>query len=235
MIRRLQLLRNIGLFDSVAAGGTIDLAPLTLIYAENGRGKSTLAAIVRSLATGDPIPIAERRRLASVHPPHVVLDCDGGPPAAIFQNNAWTRTVPNMAVFDDVFVDRNVYSGLVVAAEHRQNLHELILGAQAVTLSRQQEEAIKQIEGHNSELRARAAAIPVEARGPLTVEQFCMLPTRADIDEAIQEVERRLEAARQQDPIREAPAFDRLLLSELDVAAVVQVLAEDLPALDAAA
>ena len=100
MIRRLQLLRNIGLFDSVAAGATIPLAPLTLIYAENGRGKSTLAAILRSLATGDPIPIAERRRLAAAHPPHAVLDCDGGPALAMFQNNAWTRTLPNMAVFD---------------------------------------------------------------------------------------------------------------------------------------
>ena len=235
MIRRLQLLRNIGLFDSVAAGATIDLAPLTLIYAENGRGKTTLAAILRSLATGDPIPIAERRRLSAAHPPHVVLDCDGGPPATIFQNNAWTRTVPNMAVFDDVFVDRNVYSGLAVAAEHRQNLHELILGAQAVTLSRQQEEAIQRIEGHNRELRARAAAIPLEARGSLTVDEFCVLPARADIDEAIQAAERRLEAARQQDLIRQAPVFDWLLLPELNVAAVAQLLAEDLPALDAAA
>ena len=235
MIRRLQLLRNIGLFDSVDAGATIDLAPLTLIYAENGRGKSTLAAILRSLATGDPIPIAERRRLAAAHPPHVVLDCDGGPPATMFQNNAWTRTVPNMAVFDDVFVDRNVYSGLAVGAEHRQNLHELILGAQAVALSQQQEEAIRRIEGHNSELRAKGAAIPAEARGGLSVEDFCVLPARADIDDAIQEAERRLEAARQQDPIRQAAVFDRLRLPALEIAPVEQLLGEDLPALDAAA
>ena len=131
MIRRLQLLRNIGLFDSVAAAAAIELKPLTLVYAENGRGKSTLAAILRSLTTGDPIPIAERRRLAAAHPPHVVLDCDGDPSPAMFERNAWTRTVPNMAIFDDVFIDRNVYSGLVVAAEHRQNLHGLILGAHA--------------------------------------------------------------------------------------------------------
>jgi hypothetical protein len=36
-----------------------------------------------------------------------------------------------MVVFDDTFVDQNVYSGLVVGAEHRQRLHELILGAHA--------------------------------------------------------------------------------------------------------
>jgi hypothetical protein len=153
----------------------------------------------------------------------------------IFQNNAWTRTVPNMAVFDDVFVDRNVYSGLAGGAEHRQNLHELILGAQAVALSQQQEEAIRRIEGHNSELRAKGAVIPAEARGGLSVEDFCVLPARADIDDAIQEAERRLEAARQQDPIRQAAVFDRLLLPALEIAPVEQLLGEDLPALDAAA
>jgi hypothetical protein len=126
MINSIQLLRNIGLFDSVNSAANIPLARLTLMHAENGRGKTTLAAILRSLATGDPIPIAERRRLAAQHPPHVVLECDGGPPPAMFRNNAWNRTLSNLAVFDDVFVDQNVYSGLAVEVGHRQNLHELI-------------------------------------------------------------------------------------------------------------
>src|SRR5258705_13164273 len=104
MISRLRLLRNIGSFDSVAEGANIPLARLTLVYAENGRGKTTLAAILRSLASGDPVPIAERRRLAAQHPPHIVLDCDGGPPAAMFQNNTWNRTLSNLAIFDDWFV-----------------------------------------------------------------------------------------------------------------------------------
>lgn len=63
-----QLLRNIGLFDSLSAGGNIPLSRHSLIYAENGREKTTLAAIMRSLATGDPLPISERRRLAAQHP-----------------------------------------------------------------------------------------------------------------------------------------------------------------------
>src|SRR5271157_5877198 len=129
MINSIQLLRNIGLFDSVSAGASISLARLTLVYAENGRGKTTLAAILRSLASGDPLPITERRRLAAQHLPHVVIDCSGGPPSAVFQNGAWNRTLANMVVFDDHFVDQNVYSGLTVAAEHRQNLYELILGS----------------------------------------------------------------------------------------------------------
>ena len=123
MISKLRLLRNVGVFDSVEAGANIALARLTLVYAENGRGKTTLAAILRSLATGDAIQIAERRRLAAQLPPHVVLDCDNGQ-QAVFENNAWNRAIPNMVVFDDLFVDQNVCSGLAVDPGHRHNLHE---------------------------------------------------------------------------------------------------------------
>src|SRR5260370_32426114 len=130
MLTRIQLLRNIGQFDSVDAGATILLDRYVLVYAENGRGKTTLTAVLRSLATGDPIPIRERRRLAAVNSPHVVLQCSGGPSPAIFENGAWSRTFPNIVIFDDRFVNENVYSALTVAPGHPQNFHELFLGEQ---------------------------------------------------------------------------------------------------------
>jgi wobble nucleotide-excising tRNase len=234
MINRIQLLRNIGQFDSVSTAATIPLARLTLVYSENGRGKTTLAAVLRSLATGDPLPIAERRRLAAQHPPHVVVECSGGPPPAIFENNAWNRTVAGLVVFDDVFIDQNVHSGLAVQAHHRQNLHELILGAQAVTLSRQLQDLVVKIETHNRELRAKERVIPTAARGPYSVDDFCALPPRSDIDEAIQEAERALAAAREQDAVLTTPAFEPLVLPAFDLVAIEQVLQRDLPALDSA-
>ena len=235
MINRLQLLRNVGLFDSVSDGAHLPLGRLTLVYAENGRGKTTLAAILRSLATGDPLPITERWRILAQHPPHVIVDCDGGPQAAIFQNNAWNRIVANMALFDDVFIDENVSSGLVVDAEHRQRLHDLILGAQAVTLNQQLEELVAQVEVHNAALRAKGEAIPAAERGPLSVEEFCALPERAAIDEAIQSTERKLAAAHEQDAVRNAPVFETLTLPGFDVRGLGAILRQDLPSLDAAA
>jgi hypothetical protein len=44
LIRTVQLLRNIGTFDSVNAGAQLVLNKVALMYAENGRGKTTLAA-----------------------------------------------------------------------------------------------------------------------------------------------------------------------------------------------
>lgn len=41
MIEKIALLRNVGLFDSVDAGAQLPFSKLTLVHAENGRGKTT--------------------------------------------------------------------------------------------------------------------------------------------------------------------------------------------------
>lgn len=233
MINNFQLLRNVGRFDSVTAN--TPLGRLTLIYAENGRGKTTLAAILRSLGTGDPIPIVERRRLAAQNPPHVIIGCAGGPPAAMFQNGAWNRTLPNMVVFDDVFIDENIYSGLVVGADHRQKLHELILGAQGIALHQQLQNLIVQVEAHNGVLRQRASTIPAAERGALPVDDFCALPANANVEQEIQAAQQNLAASREQDPIRNTPPFDLLNLPAIDFGAIERVLQAGVPELDAAA
>lgn len=235
VINRIQLVRNIGQFDSVDSGANLPLNRFVLIYAENGRGKTTLAAVLRSLATGDPIPIVERRRLASQHPPHVVLDCSGGQAAIMFRDGTWNYTLPDISIFDDQFVDDNVCSGLTVEPEHRHNLHELVLGSHGVALNRQLQGLAGQIELQNAELRTRAAAIPTAIRGTLSVDEFCDLPRRPDVNVEIQLAERSLAAALEQDSVRTTPVFDTLELPSLDLVGLSQTLALDLPSLDTAA
>jgi len=181
VLNRLQLFRNVGLFDSVSPPATLALRPLTLVYAENGRGKTTLSAILRSLATDTALPIIERQRLGATSPPHIVIDCDGGPPSCVFQNGAWNRPVPNMAIFDDTFVDANICSGLVVEPEHRQRLHEFILGSQGVALNRALQQSVEEIETHNRALRAKSEAFAAIERGGISVDDFCALSHRPDM------------------------------------------------------
>lgn len=235
MINQLQLIRNVGRFDSVNSAANISLGRLTLLYAENGRGKTTLAAILRSLATGDAIPIVERRRLAAQHPPHVIIGCAGGPPAAMFQNGAWNRNLANMVVFDDVFIDQNVYSGLVVGGDHRQNLHELILGAQGVVLNQQLQNFVAQVEVHNRTLRQRESAIPAAERSAFTVDQFCALEVNPNVVMEIETSERHLAAAREQDSVRNTPSFELLSFPTFDLQAIENVLQAGVPELDAIA
>jgi wobble nucleotide-excising tRNase len=153
----------------------------------------------------------------------------------MFQNGAWNRTLPNLVVFDDVFVDQNIHSGLAVAAGHRQKLHELILGSQAVALNRQLQQLIAQVEAHSASLRERAAVIPITERRGLSVDEFCALPAREDIDSAIEATERNLAAAREQEPVRNTPLFETLNLPSLDAQQVDSILHETLETLDATA
>lgn len=234
MVSQIQLLRNVGQFDSIAPGAQLPFARMTAIYAENGRGKTTLAAILRSLGTGDARLVADRHRVGAVHPPHIIVHCPDGNQHTL-QNNAWSAPLPTLAIFDDTFVSENVCSGIEIEPGHRQNLHELILGAQGVALNATLQRHVADIEEHNRQLRSKDQAIPAIARHGLTIEDFCALQAVNDVDARIQEAERALAAAQEAVAVQDEQDFTAVELPTFDVAGINVLLGRDMPRLDAAA
>ncbi|MEP7216837.1 MAG: AAA family ATPase [Anaerolineaceae bacterium] len=234
MIRAINLLRNIGQFESVSTGQALPLGRLALIYAENGRGKTTLAAVFRSLGLDDPGPILERHRLGAQNPPHVVL-AGMGVNSAMFQNSTWQGGSGNVLVFDDTFVVENVCSGMRVETEHRSNLHELIIGGQGVILNAALQAQVDRIEQHNRDLQRKGNSIPAHLRGVLTVDAFCALQPRENLDGAIRAAEQNLAAGREADAIRDQRALDPVALFDFDLGPIEALLARHLPDLEAAA
>lgn len=226
ILDRFVLFRNIGQFDNVAPSAQLVLSPFTVIYAENGRGKTTVATVLRSLGNGDPNLIVERHRLGTPHLPHVVLSSQGN--QHVFQNGLWNAVGPDLIVFDDAFVAANVCSGIEIAPTHRQNLHELILGAQGVALNAALQGHVTRIEQHNVDLRARADAILPTIHGEQTVDAFCAIKSDAQIDVKVQEAERRLSAANSQDAIRQRQGFIDIVLPDINAAAISAVLGASL-------
>lgn len=232
MLERFQLLANIGQFDSVAATAQLpSLTKLSLIYGENGRGKTTLAALLKSAGSGDPAGVLERRRLGAANPPHIVISVAGA--NRVFQNDGWDVGSPEFVVFDDAFVAANVCSGMEVEAGHRQNLHELILGAQGVALNTTLVGHVRQIEEHTKTIRQREAAVPANVRGTSNVDQFCALADDPDIDAKIRQSERALAAARNAQAIRTRGTFIAPVLPAIDVEAINAVLSRNLDDVEA--
>ena len=66
MLDRIIKIENVGRLENYAARGDVAFRQLNLIYGENGRGKTTLAAIFRSLITNDPNPILERKKSKNI-------------------------------------------------------------------------------------------------------------------------------------------------------------------------
>ena len=235
MIKHFRLLKNIGIFDYVETGRNIALGKLTLCYADNGRGKTTLASVLRSLADGNPGPITERKRLSSSHNPHIVIELDNNSAPLVFEDATWSGELASLVVFDDAFVEQNVHSGLTVSPQQRQQLHDLVLGPQAVALNRELDELVEKIETHTRELRNKEHAIPASVRGEFSIDDFCSLPKQSDIDQAIEEAERDLVAAHEQHEIGSTPAFDLLNLPAFDLSAIEPILQMDLDSLDISA
>ena len=235
MIQNIKLIRNVGMFDSDSGAANVDLGKLVLIYAENGRGKTTLTSILRSLATNEPRFVEERSRLGAQNPPHICFNAAGQPTSVMFQNGVWTRTLPHMKIFDDFFVDTNVHSGLNVEPQHRQNLHELILGDQGVTLTRTLDNLVEANEQYIRDLREKSEAFPPDMLNGLEVDEFCDITQMDDVEDKIQNAERALEAARNRDAVLSADLFNTVFLPDFDAVGIAQVLSQGLSDLDSAA
>jgi len=153
----------------------------------------------------------------------------------VFQNGAGNTTVDSLLIFDDQFVDENVYSGLSVAPGHRQNLHEVILGQQGVALARKVDDLTAEIARLVQEVKIKAAAVPTEAMHGLDVDAFCNLSPLDSIDDQVAELEKKLQAVRQSDRVRSARFFSHVAIPEINVPRLGAVLGKELPDLDAEA
>ena len=65
MLRKIVAIKNVGRFENYGASSDLQLRRYNLFYAPNGRGKTTLCAILRSFQTGQPEFIIGRRTLGS--------------------------------------------------------------------------------------------------------------------------------------------------------------------------
>lgn len=233
MIEVFQLIQSIGKFDSVTAGRQTSLSKFTLIYGENGRGKTTLAAILKSLGINDASYIQDRHRLGASQPPHAVVKTRDG--THIFDNGSWSATFPHIAVFDDAFVAENVCSGIEIESTHRRKLHELILGAQGVVLNQELQTQVSKIEDHNRELKRRESLIPQHVRGGFSLEEFCALEPREKIEDEIKDAERRIAAAKEADKVAKRADFQPFQLPEFDVETLNNILSKTLSDLQSTA
>jgi wobble nucleotide-excising tRNase len=109
MLIKFVSIKNVGRFTNYGASGDVELKRYNLIFGENGRGKTTLCAILRSLAFGEPSHLIGRATLGASDPPSSqILTTDG---LVSFRSGSWSAPGPNIAVFDHTFISENVHSG----------------------------------------------------------------------------------------------------------------------------
>ena len=193
MLERIEEIQGIGLLHQLN-GKPFSLKKATLVYADNGRGKSTLTTVLRSLADGDPSLVLSRKTLDGTNQPSATIQLSNGH-KVIFKDEKWSEQRPELLVFDAEFVTRNVHSGGDVDTEHRKNLLQFALGEAAVTARSKEAAAAGIVKTLTESVSALRSQLTAHAQG-IPEKDFIALTVSPDADEEITNLRQRLSAAR---------------------------------------
>jgi wobble nucleotide-excising tRNase len=222
MIRKILKLQNVGLFQDTTQHGTADLAQVTAIYADNGRGKSTLATVLRACQLGDAGRLQAKKTIDAVGDPEVTFLLPAGNHID-FTANAWTATLPDIVVFDSEFVEHNVYSGFEVRPDQRQALLEFALGDQTVPLKKKIDQLTNEIAAQTAK-RTQTEKVLAGFATPYPVALFITLQPVADAQQQIDALQKRIEAAKNLQQLKERKDPVKLAAILFNVSPIFSVL-----------
>lgn len=214
MLERISEIHGIGLLHQ-ANGKPYTCQKATLIYADNGRGKSTLATILRSASTGDPSLIAASKTIDGALPARVVLQFGSGHKVT-YDSGAWSERRAELLVFDAEFIGRNVHSGGAVNTDHRKNLLEFALGEAAVSARAAVGAATLAAKAASDQVSSLTSQLSGHHPG-MMLGHFEQLPAEIDVETKLADLTKRLVAASNVAAIQAKPVPNSMVEPSFDM------------------
>ncbi|HYG25715.1 MAG TPA: AAA family ATPase [Caulobacteraceae bacterium] len=178
-LKKITTIKNIGRFKSAGVGGG-EYARFTLFYGGNGRGKTTLCAILRSLQRNDPTLIAERQTFQTTGGQSVKLLTDQG--VLSFDGGSWKSHSAQVEIFDQSYVLENVHGGQHVELDQRRNVYRAVIGAPGVKIANELDAIDATITEKTTAIAAERKAVEQHIPKGMTVEKFVALAADPDVE-----------------------------------------------------
>lgn len=208
MLLKVEAIEEIGRFVSLKHKGP-QFGRLSLVFARNGYGKSTLCAVLRSVAEQNPNLIEARRKLGAVAESRVHLNWNGGA-AVTFATGKWNTCPGDICVFDQEYVRRNLHVGESVTRDNKRSLLPVVLGDGGVALI----EKISSLDAEQRDLSQKQAASEraIRAACPIVseIKPFASASVPDDIDAQIDVAAKHVELARHALTIQQKPDLAKL-------------------------
>jgi wobble nucleotide-excising tRNase len=190
-LKKITTIKNVGRFKSARISGG-EYGRFTLIYGGNGRGKTTLCAILRSLQRNEPKFIQRRKTFLATSEPEVGLLLDSG--SARFSGGAWTGSQPDFHIFDQQFVTENVHGGDQIGVDHRRNFYRIVVGPTGVALAEEVDQLDAEATSKQSEITSEKKVLEQHVPVGMKLEAFLKLAADTDIDTNIERATKALKA-----------------------------------------
>ena len=225
MLHKVDSLSEIGRFATLRHKAP-QFARLTLLFAKNAYGKSTICAVLSAAAERDPLGIYSRRRLDAAAEPRVSIEWDTS--VAAFDRGSWNRDISPIAIFDQDYVERNVHVAGHVTRTNKRELLPVVVGETGVQLAKDVEGIDAEIRQINMELGSLDRM--VKSAHPLIVDPraYASAAIPDEIDEQIETAGRNLELARRATAIAKQRMPSQFEIpSEDDLHGILQSTIED--------
>ncbi|PLR78278.1 hypothetical protein CU633_06080 [Bacillus sp. V3-13] len=216
MINKIISIKNTGKFRSLSAQGTSNFNRMNIIYSENGRGKTTLSHILRSLNDQNSELIIGRKTLGGSGEQFINILCDSK--NYKFKGGIWDNK-PNyeFEIFDSTYITQNIYSKNIIEHDQKKHLYLFTIGKQGVEKANQLDEIEAQLKIENTNKKDLENSIKIGIQGVLSVNDFIKLPKKEKLEEEIKKIERSLQSLGQESAIKNKQKLTKLNLPSFDL------------------
>lgn len=191
-IKKITKIKHVGKFKQAGIRGG-EYKKYTMMYGGNGRGKSTLCAILRSLQQNDPQIIRKRRTFKVTTPQEVQLLLDTG--AVNFNSSGWSAHHPDIHIFDQQFILENIHTGNDVGIDQRRNFYRVVVGPKGVALATAIDDLDSQATAAQTAINAEKKALQQHVPKGMALETFLSLAADPDIATKITQAKAAVTAA----------------------------------------
>ncbi|MBK1613035.1 hypothetical protein CKO44_06050 [Rubrivivax gelatinosus] len=177
-------------------------------------------------ANGDAKELQGRKTFGATTDQKVVMRFSPPGTAAFnaeFSAAGWSGAKPNLHVFNQTFVERNIYAQGEVLPEQRESLLNLALG-QAAVAERAKYDQLGTVQKECSARVTAAEAALVGYRGELSVDQFIRLERLDDVDAQLEAADKEVNEARASSRIAGRSSFRAIPLPLFDLSGIEEVL-----------
>jgi len=219
MINRIIKIKGVGkFFDFSLKASSLwngEFRPITLIYGENGIGKSTLTSIFRSLKNDDSL-VYQLRSFGTNDSPEVTLKFDDETENIEYKNGEWDKNKNNIEIFDTHFINTNIFTGFEILPQHRKNLFEIVIGDEGVRLKYQISNLKIQIKEKNNDLKEISSKVG-KFINIYEMDEILLLQPDFDIETKISKKQKEIDASRAFEKIKQSPEFREMVLIDYDI------------------